>query len=607
VRLNKECILSAPKRQKDRVAELEAQVAALTRLLQAQGIQDPAITRSASGDSSTADDAPPSVEPVSAGTKKRRLASEAITPASTLVGSPSPIDPEASDVSRVDRIISYDVQERLLERYRTQIMPNFPLCPIDFDCSLASLRCDRPLLLQAILYAASPGALALTKQEELARILLERVANDANSEGEKSLELIQSIGLACLWYRSPKSHRQVAVYQLVQFAADLADAFGAEGPLTQHMGGYHIKGEQVDLIDSCRTWLGCHLLTSVMSQLMRQPRTTTWTTNHDQSLLMLQYSPVNETSDKWLGQYFRAEHVLDEISEQMEFNDMTAYHDVSEPSMKHKIQTCRNKILNWKMTIPQVVRTPTLLFWEHVAIAYMHEPLLHTATNKRSFAAPYSISDGLSLTDFPKPVVTQDHITAIYELVTALQNIIETFATFDDRTLLALPGLLYAARAAYALKMLAKAYIAVSAPGNTLGAVLEAAVVALPHYTEKLASAAARYQALDGRSAPSRILHAAEMMRDWYANYTSFFAPDFTAGIPSLQPSPEASVSVSPMQQAPPPPPPPSSSDLGPQTSVAEWAALWQFNDASADFGLDALFPETMSLPAPGFDAVYQT
>lgn len=171
-----------------------------------------------------------------------------------------------------------------------------------------------------------------------------------------------------------------------------------------------------------------------------------WSSHHDQCLLFMEYSPTSLPTDRWIGQYFRAEKLCDDIVEKMDLANLASYYDVSQVGIKIKIQSCKNSILNWKIKIPQALRMPSLLVCEQVATAYMYEAVLHTPTNKRSFAAPF-VAENLSCSDFPTPVVTQDHITAVYELLSALHAVIDITSSFDAATTVALPGLLYASRA----------------------------------------------------------------------------------------------------------------------------------------------------------------
>ncbi|KAM3418729.1 hypothetical protein BST61_g4703 [Cercospora zeina] len=586
VRLNKECVLTAPRRQKDRVAELEAQVAQLTRLLESQHIQVPSAAPP-SASQSNQDDSPTSALP-GTGTKKRRLQSDGNTPRSTASSPGTQQDSEMSDVQRLDRILSYKLQQQALTRYITEVASLFPAVPAPADCSLAEMRANNPTLLLAFLYAASPGFLPLSTQEDIAQVLLNCLSTRTIAHGDETLELIQAIQIACLWYRSPKHHRRAAVYQLIDIAAAMANDLSAGGPLAPPCKDMGLDSGSYESVEGWRAWLGCHVLSASMALFMRRPMTVSWTEQHEQARVMLQYSPLNQASDRWLSQYIRAERLCEEVSEQVDLTNTSFFRDVSDPAMRNKVQTCRNKILNWKMGVPQSLRSPLILFWEHVATAYMHETVLHTATNKDSFTAPY-LAERLSLTDFPAPTVTQDHITAVYELTAAVQAVLDIFINLDAKSLVASPSLVYAARAAYALYILAKLYIAVTAPGNTLGTVLDANLLALPDYADRLATCGSRIRAIDERCGPARIMHCAPAIKDWYTNYSQFLSSN-AALAQSIQVSEQnavnAEMSLPPLQD--------NMNSLG--SLPPDWENLLMLGDSSADYGFDQLFAEPIPL-----------
>lgn len=194
-RLGKECIVSPPKRQKDRVAELEAQVEALTRQLRTQNIQPEqspvrsgestpqtldgsALSRSGSGNASTS---------ISGHQQKKRRLGEEYSPNT----SDSEISFDRRDFLEIDTVLLRHVQEELLSRYLRDLVPYFPAVPIAGDQSYEHLRKSRPLLLQAAIYCASFGSLPLEKQEDVGKVILDLFAAKALAEGEKSAELIQ--------------------------------------------------------------------------------------------------------------------------------------------------------------------------------------------------------------------------------------------------------------------------------------------------------------------------------------------------------------------------------------------------------------------------------
>lgn len=599
-------MLSQPKRQKDRVAELEAQVAALTRLLQAQGIDDPSTASAAQQDSSSEGPSPLSSAlsngTASQGGKKRRLENGASDTDATSLSPSSPSGIE-NDISKLDRILTWALQERVLYRYVNECFPTFPAVPLPPNTTLHSLRCEKPILHLAIMFAASTAVVPLDLQEEIASLALSRMAESAASPGPHSLELLQAIQIVCLWYRSPKQHKQVALNQLICSACNIAEGLGISGPLHgPWMDGRDsgIKAEKdaceekdEESIDCWRAWMVCyHLAVSGTLFMRRRNVMQQWDDHHEQCALFLFHSPYALPTDRVLSKLLRAERLCEQIAYTLGLTDPDTFIDISEPSTRTKIQTCRNLVLNWKVQTPQSLRTPLLFFWENVALAYMHEPVLHTPTNKETFTAPF-VADRLSVTDFPSQAVTEQHITAVYELLSALHCIIDTLCNWSTSELLGQSGLIVSSRATYANYTLLKLYVATVAPGNTLGAVIDPTLLRYEEYSDKLIAAAARISEIDDRCSPSRILGAASKLREWYENYNASLVLDIKLPVQpneprfstSLMPATEPAVVAPELQQVP-----------------TDWESILQFGDEYNN--LDVLFGDPLMFDQEALNSI---
>lgn len=242
----------------------------------------------------------------------------------------------------------------------------------------------------------------------------------------------------------------------------------------------------------------------------------------------------------------------------------------------------------------------------------MHEAVLHTATNKHSFAAPF-VAENLSVSDFPAPtIVTQDHITALFELTTAVQAMIDLFSSLDVGTLVVMSGFLHSARAAYALFILAKLLVATTAPGNTFGTVLDGSMLLVGEYADKLIENGSRVRAVDDRCAPARILFAAVSVKEWYLNFTGSIAsfpnpaPQPLQHLDLSQPAAESMTTNVPAFDTP-----PLSNDLNlasQDVAAMDWDNFFYYSSNTADFGLNMLFDEELQ-PFSGDiynDAAYQ-
>jgi hypothetical protein len=179
-RLEKECIITPPKRQKDRVAELEAQVKALTKLLEAHKLKAANDAAGTSPDHAGTNGYADHLNGDPNSQKKRKFSHDI---EGDVVLEHDPKDPESIEV---DAFVSRDAQQRLLNKYLNELLPKFPLCPITGDCEYEAMRKSRPLLLQAIVYAASPGLVSTNAQEELGKIIMSLFATEAIADGIKS-------------------------------------------------------------------------------------------------------------------------------------------------------------------------------------------------------------------------------------------------------------------------------------------------------------------------------------------------------------------------------------------------------------------------------------
>ncbi|KAK4546802.1 hypothetical protein LTR36_001534 [Oleoguttula mirabilis] len=515
-RLKKDCIVTPPKSQKGRVAELEAKVEALTRLLEAQGLST--LSSKDGGDESSHTDETTPPEAVgtapTAGAKKRRLEGSsndrvesygAETSEVSAAGGFTAISYGGTATLGLDQIVPVEMQARILHRYTTEVYPHFPILPLPAEHALENLRSSQPRLLQAIIYAMGWPILSVEIQEKVARLLMNHEI--AMTAEPQTLELVQAIQMVCLWYRAPKHHKHLAVWQLIEASADIASQTMAR------------RDEDSDRLGSYRAWLMCYLLSHVASVYLRESNANVWTAYHEECTNMLVYSAESPPGDILLAQYVRAEHLCEQIVSQLQLNDSEIVLDICSPAVKTKMQALRNGIIDWQASIPASLRIPSLLFWQHVATIHLHEYVLYTATNKQSFAAPYVV-ERLSVTDFPAPAVLQpEHVASLLALKTACHALLDLFSAFDSKTLLALPTLLYIPRAAYALYLLIKMYIACCAVGNTYGAVIGVAELRVDAYLEEAVDVAVRLTAVVNHGAPAAMRMGTVRTREWFENY----------------------------------------------------------------------------------------
>lgn len=508
-------------------------MAALTRLLRAQGIDEniEAANIKINKPQLCEDDTSGALNSDSAAIKKRKLAQNAASGRDPFDSSPGPVVNIDDTFHRFDYIVSPESQERCLNMYIHQWMPLFPMVTLTGDCSFEALRKERPILFIAVVYATSTGILTEDMQYEICKLLLQQISQRAIVEGEKSFQLVQALQITSLWFRNPRHHRHMAIYQLIHLADGIIFDLGISDPSRPRFSFYgETISESIDKISAARACLASYVLSSTGSSLMRRPVVDSWTSHNEECLRSLASSGSTSSGDRWLAQYFRAERICEEITSKLKLCNADLIQDVSDPSYQSQLQIIRNMILDWKVLNPPLFEAPELLMWEHVATALMHESILHTPTNKQSFAAPY-IAEHLSATDIARPFVTDAHVNSLKELRAAVQTVINIYTSMDTQLIMALSALLYTSRAVYAMFVLVSIHVALTAPGNTLGAVMDPSSLEVDVYLTKGVALYNRLAEIDARSGPARVTSSALVLRGWFHNYISTTAP---AGLASV-------------------------------------------------------------------------
>lgn len=526
-RLNKDCVLTPAKSHKDRVAELEAKVEALTKLLETQGLVEDASQVNPSSRPLANACAEPEIgdaaERTDAGIGKKRKIDEAARPwlDATAFGTSATLP--------LDFIVPIGLQAQILHKYTTEMAPKFPVVPLSQDCSLEVMRATRPALLQTIMFVASPGSLPSDARERVAQLLMDQTSYRAMLTNEKTLELLQVLEVAALWFWLPKNHQNVAPFHFIDLAHDVALSAGLAQSKTIMSFASALWGAKHETAEPWRGWLVCYMLSATWSLFQRRLNSHIWTLHHEECLGMLEHSPNALKSDHLLCQFVRAERMCELVASAQAFADMTNVIDISSSEWQLRLLRLQQLVQDWKTQIPGQLRVPTLMLWQYLVELYLHEPVLHTPSNKQSFAAPF-VAERLSSSDFPAPLPTRKHVTSLLALCKASHGFIDVFCGLDTTTIVALPGLLFPTRALYAVFILVKMHIALTAPGNTYGSIFTLADLQLEDCFLKIDQVAARIKRVDGKAVSFLVLSAASRLREWVKAYQATM-PERASGL----------------------------------------------------------------------------
>ncbi|KAM0719742.1 hypothetical protein Q7P37_003875 [Cladosporium fusiforme] len=525
-RLNKTCTLAAPKRQKDRVAELEAKVEALTKLLGSQGLQDASDEARSLNASRSQSPTESRYESFDSSKKKRKL--EPPTTKSeqrdfmSLV--PSELDSnvfrtEDVDAHWLDRLVSIDLQQRLLDEYIASYQPNFPVVPLQNGLRAHTLRETMPHTLRTIVYIASAGILSWDLQDKINLALIEELTSTTIVQCKKSLDILQALQMVCLWYRSPRNSTQIPLFQLVSLASDMAVDLGIGG--LQNPPALSITGvaaSLLDAIDAHRRWLTSYIISESTSLLKRKVNEQKWTSHHDHCLQMLASSGQNLAGDCRLVHYIHATRLLASISEMLELNVSSVSPTLGTLSCQKIIDDLQDEITSWRLQVPFDMWSPSLAFTGYFAEVLLYEIALHTATNKASFAAPFLV-ERLSIVDVPAPTITQHHFDAVSALRTACHNLLDTAAAFTNSEIVTLPTMIFGPRIAHTAVVLLKLHIAVTVQGNTYGQIFQHDVLQTEAYLDKCLTIVERGSTIEPEAVMVRIMKYMLVLKEWLHQY----------------------------------------------------------------------------------------
>lgn len=366
----------------------------------------------------------------------------------------------------IDNLMSPDVAERVFLRYVNEICPHFPAVPFPPGTTAREVREKKPLLFLSLLAASCHGSTEqLVSQEvqcELTKVLKDQLADIIWRNGEKSLEIVQALHIAVLWYRPPLHFEQHNFYMMVNCAAVMALDLGLGRKATPNVmklsiGPFRRYHPNSSSIEARRTFLVCYYLCMSITMVLRRPILLRWTKYMEESIKLLETSSEALPSDKLLCQQVKMAHIGENISIQFCMDDPSMEVAISEPKVIYALKIFENELQllkdeNAKLGAVDREYDPsgnftirlinheiaTLRLAEHVTNLYLHEIALHQNQNAGELQPPFfpePVSSGLKK-DVP---VGPAHIGALGECLTATHGILDTILSIQLDILLTLP------------------------------------------------------------------------------------------------------------------------------------------------------------------------
>ena len=497
-RLGHKCVPAPAKLQRDRIAELEAQVEALTAALRGKG-------RAATASVSTESHA-------------------LLTPDS----SHSMVVDDTSGHSILTFInahVSSEEQRRALDAYSHGFKSVW--CPANLSTqSLEDVRGSSPLLLLTIL-AFPMAAESCRNSTAVANLLVKGaislLARCVLVEGAQNQETVRALLTAAFWHRIPRGEVSSHCHQYSRLAIDMAIDIGLGGPEFPGSPAVFFRrmdGHQDN--DSGRTWLACYAAAAMYGLNVRRPATVVWSRQHESSLQMM--ASNGRFEDRLFGHIIQLIKLCQQVTKELEVCDLTAFHDINDMVCQQKMAILMAQFKDWKSSVPaDLLDHPMLRFWSNIFAVYLYEVVLHTPTNKSTFAAPH-VPANLPVADFAVPqVVTTTAAEAMSHLITACHGAILSCEDMGPAEVLAAPSMIFAPAVMYALKTLILVFITFNGPQSTFGAsdLISKDAVQMRKYITKVIELSKAVESITYIDTywTGRILGAASWFETWANDY----------------------------------------------------------------------------------------
>lgn len=171
----------------------------------------------------------------------------------------------------IDRgVVDLESAQAAFTRYVTQMADEMPMVVFPPGTKMGDVRRDKPALFLAII-AVSIGPFKKPAQVPLLSEFYHLIADRIVVKGEKSLELVQSLLVATIWYMPPDNLDELKFYQLIHMAIVTAMDLGLNRrssgdlkPLVQlrNIIAKRHAGASLELNgpEARRTWVGCYFL-----------------------------------------------------------------------------------------------------------------------------------------------------------------------------------------------------------------------------------------------------------------------------------------------------------------------------------------------------------
>lgn len=283
-------------------------------------------------------------------------------------GPPGPPRPETPEEGPdiVDRgLVTMEQAEMLFKRYTDQMAPHLPAVVFPADMTAADLRVEKPILFHSVMAVAA--AVIPSIQRALTKELMQVFAESIVIIGRKSLELVQALHVAVIWYWPPEAFEELKFYQLVHISAVMAIDIGlgrksaANGGFRKHMptGDHPLKKNvppDPTTIEARRTWLACYFLATNTAMALHRPNLIRWTPFMADCVEVLQSSDEAAPTDKYLTHLIWTHKLAEEVSVLLSMDDTSSTPNLADARTQYALKGFERDLESYRESISEELR-----------------------------------------------------------------------------------------------------------------------------------------------------------------------------------------------------------------------------------------------------------
>jgi hypothetical protein len=518
-------------------------------------------------------------------------------------------------------LLSMATARQLLDIYRTDLFPHYPMVPISPSTSADELRSTKPTLFLAII-AAAAGKENSDLSATLDKEVLQAYASRSLVRSEKSLELVQALLISAVWYHPPARFGQLKYYEYIHMAATMAMDIGIGTRPLQHRSRHSIttrgrepasqammhpaedannpdlsmtprsRGTSPDTgsTESRRTFLACYAICAGVSLSLRRPNMLRVSSYIRECLEHLEQAPDALRSDRTVVAWVKVTMIAEEISTSFSFDDPGGVASISELRTQLMLKDFSARLTAWYTNTPETDICPSGIIMYYTIRLYLHEIALHVDHSPEDFRAPYQMGT-IHVSHENEEIPTQVLAEAIAECISCAHGLLNTFLAMDPNSCRALPVFSYV-RVSFAAFVLAKLCLSAAHPRSRIGKVLDRSSLKVESYLDRAVLHVRNVVGAHRTRVPAIFLALLFKLRQWCLNPEMLDQPKSGPGIYDLALADKIKV---PEIEGPRVTEHTSSAESSPQGlaapeyeitrfSASEWAAMTAEEDKTAQF-----------------------